>query len=131
MLLFEKLGFLQHPFSKTNADEEPELANYFVPPPYFDAVVGDSSSPSASVVLAPRGAGKTALRKMVESHAIKSQFLAVTYDRFEFGAGEKVEDINLQYHLRNIITRILLSFLSYLSEYPDVIKIYRKMIKNI
>ena len=73
-------------------------------------------------MLAPRGAGKTALRRMVESHSIDSQFLAVTYDRFEFGAGEKVEDITLQYHLRNVITRVLLSFLSYLSEYPDVSK---------
>lgn len=122
MPLYESLGFTKHPFSKTNADEEPELESYFVPPPYFDAVVGDSSSPCACVVLAPRGAGKTALRRMVESHANDSQFLAVTYDRFEFGAGEKVKDISLQYHLRNIITRVLLSFLSYLSESPDVAK---------
>jgi hypothetical protein len=70
MLLYEKLGFTQHPFSKTNADEEPNLGEYFVPPPYFDAVVGDSSAPSASVVLAPRGAGKSALRRMVETHAM-------------------------------------------------------------
>jgi hypothetical protein len=122
MPLYQNLGFTNHPFAKTNADEEPDLENYFVPPPYFDAVVGDSSSPSACIVLAPRGAGKTALRRMVESHSIKSQFLAVTYDRFEFGSNEKVGDITLQYHLRNIITRILLSFLSYLSEYPDVLK---------
>jgi len=56
------------------------------------------------------------------THSNELQFLAVTYDRFEFGAGEKVEDISLQYHLRNIITRVLLSFLSYLSESPDVSK---------
>lgn len=122
MPLYENLGFNNHPFAKTNADQEPDLENYFVAPPFFDAVVGDSSSPSASVVLAPRGAGKTALRRMVESHAIEAQFLAVTYDRFEFGAGEKPQGITLQYHLRNIITRILLSYLTYLSEYPDVIK---------
>ena len=121
-MFFENLGFDNHPFAKTNADEEPRLNEYFVPPPYFDAIVGDSQSPSASVVLAPRGAGKTAQRRMVESHAIKSQFLAVTYDRFEFGAGEKLKDITLQYHLRNIITRILISFLSYASENKDVIR---------
>jgi hypothetical protein len=118
--LYETLGFTKHPFSKTNADEEPDLANYFVPPPYFDAVIGDSSSPSASVILAPRGAGKSALRRMVESNAFEYKFLAVTYDRFEFGVEEKVSDISLQYHLRNIITRILLSFLSYLSDYTDI-----------
>lgn len=122
MPLYETLGFTTHPFAKTNADEEPNLNEYFVPPAYFDAVVGDAASPTASVVLAPRGAGKTALRRMVESHSITSGFLAVTYDRFEFGAGQKICDISLQYHLRNIIARILLSFLSYASDYPDVIK---------
>jgi hypothetical protein len=33
----------------------------------------------------------------------------------------QVRDISLPYHLRNIITRILVSFLSYASEHPDVI----------
>ena len=59
---------------------------------------------------------------MVESHSIKSKFLAVTYDRFEFSTQDKVKNITLQYHLRNIITRILISFLSYVSDSPDVIK---------
>ncbi|AOY89633.1 hypothetical protein BKP64_16445 [Marinobacter salinus] len=59
---------------------------------------------------------------MVEAAAEKGGFLAVTYDRFEFGAGQKVTDITLQYHLRNIITRVLLAFLSYLSERKDVVE---------
>jgi len=122
MPFYNNLGFDNHPFSKTNADEEPNLKDYFVPPPYFDAIVGDSNSPSASLVLAPRGAGKTAQKRMVENCGFESQFLAVTYDRFEFSSSEKLSNIGLQYHLRNIITRILISFLSYASEYPDVIK---------
>jgi hypothetical protein len=32
MPLFENLGFTAHPFAKTNADEELNLADYFVPP---------------------------------------------------------------------------------------------------
>ncbi|MBA53003.1 MAG: hypothetical protein CMK89_00975 [Pseudomonadales bacterium] len=59
---------------------------------------------------------------MVEANAFKYGFLAVTYDRFEFGSGQNIDDISLQYHLRNVITRILVSFLSYLSEWPDVSK---------
>jgi len=116
MPLFDKLGFFGHPFAKTNADEEPDLFRYFIPPPYFDAVVGDPDIPSASVVLAPRGAGKTALRCMVEVEASKFDVLAITYDRFEFSATDKVSEIGLQYHLRNIITRILIAYLTYLSE---------------
>ena len=98
------------------------MAKYFVPPPFFDAVVGDAGTPNASIVLAPRGGGKTALRRMVEEAARDHRFLAVTYDRFEFSSGEKISNITLQYHLRNIITRILVSYLSYLAEYPDLLK---------
>jgi hypothetical protein len=122
MAYFKQLGFKSHPFLKTNADEEESLQSYFVPPPYFDAIIGDPSSPNSSIVLAPRGAGKTAQRRMVEAAANELRFLAVTYDRFEFGVGQKISDISLQYHLRNVITRILVSFLSYLSDWPDVSK---------
>lgn len=122
MSLYENLGFNNHPFAKTNADEEPNLPDYFVPPPYFEAIVGDPLLPNASVVLAPRGSGKTAQRRMLETVSIESQFLAVTYDRFEFGAGETADNITLPYHLRNILTRIIVAFLSYVSEYPDLIK---------
>ncbi len=121
MAVYESLGFNQHPFSKTNADEEESLHEYFVPPPYFDAIIGDSSSPSSGMVLAPRGAGKTALRRMVESKENNFDYLAVTYDRFEFSRGESLSNITLQYHLKNIITRILLSFISHLSTKRDLI----------
>lgn len=73
-------------------------------------------------MLAPRGAGKTAQRRMVEADAISSGYLAVTYDRFEFSGNESLSDITLQYHLRNIIIRILISFISYLSERPDFVR---------
>jgi hypothetical protein len=122
MPLYETLGFSGHPFAKTNADEEPNLKDYFVPPAYFDAIIGDSRTPTSSVVLAPRGAGKTAQRRMVEDHGLSSHFLPVTYDRFEFSGGMSVAELSLQYHMRNIITRIIVSFLSYLFEYPDVVK---------
>jgi hypothetical protein len=39
--LYEHLGFESHPFLKTNAAEEESLQSYFVPPPYFDAIIGD------------------------------------------------------------------------------------------
>ena len=57
MAVHESLGFQNHPFAKTNADEEESLHEYFVPPPFFDAIIGDANSPSSAIVLAPRGAG--------------------------------------------------------------------------
>lgn len=122
MSLYESLGFKAHPFAKTNADEEPDLAGYFVPPPFYDAVVGDPSIPVASVVLAPRGGGKTALRRMLEEAAVEKNYLPVSYDRFEFSAGQGVDGINLQYHLRNIICRLLVAYLSNLADKADLLK---------
>ena len=121
MSLYENLGFKAHPFAKTNADEEPNLAEYFVPPPFYDGVLGDPTTPTASVVLAPRGGGKTALRRMLEEAASDKNYLAVSYDRFEFSAGQQVKDINLQYHLRNIISRLLVAYLSHLADDPDLL----------
>lgn len=123
MQLHESLGFHQgHPFLKTNADEEPHLSTYFVPPPFFDGVIGDPENPSASIVLAPRGGGKTAQRRMVEEWALPNKTFAITYDRFEFGANDTLDSITLNYHLRNIITRILIGYLAYLGDYPDLIR---------
>ncbi len=121
MHLFQNLGFTAHPFAKTNADEETNLADYFVPPPFFDAVIGDPNIPNASVVLAPRGGGKTALRRMLEEDAISHRFLPVSYDRFEFSTKQDFNSVTLQYHLRNIISRVLISYLSYLADFPDLI----------
>jgi hypothetical protein len=122
MPFYENFGFKNHPFAQTNADEEPLLKDYFVPPPFFDAVVGDAKLPGPCMVLAPRGAGKTAQRRMVEAWAAKNGVLAVTYDRFEFASGQSLEDIGLAYHLKNIIVRILLSYLSFLAEFPDLLR---------
>ena len=121
MELFHKqLGFDRgHPFVKTNADEEPFLEEYFVPPPFFQAVLGDPVNPSAAVVLAPRGAGKSAQRRRLEIWCEKNGVLAVTYDRFEFSANQKISDVSLTYHLRNIITRFLVAYLSFLQEKVD------------
>lgn len=119
MTFFEKLGFSNHPFETTNADEEPDLEKYFVAPPYFNAVIGDPTRPTASIVIAPRGGGKSAQRRMVEKWSLENKVLTVTYDRFEFGANQKLAEISLNYHLRNIITRILLVYLSALADDPD------------
>ncbi len=131
MPFYENLGFVSHPFVKTNADEEPLLEKYFVPPPFFDGVIGDPTSPSPAIVLAPRGGGKSALRRQIEIWAPDHKVLAVTYDRFEFSDVQKLDDIGLPYHLRNIITRLLVAYLSYLQEDPVEISWTRKQLESV
>jgi hypothetical protein len=83
--IYENMGFWTNPFAYTNADEEDYLKDYFIQPPYFDSVIGDYRSPSSCIVLAPRGGGKSAQRKMIEIWSQDHPVLAITYDRFEFG----------------------------------------------
>jgi len=122
MEFYKQLGFENHPFAHTNADEEPWLEQYFVPPPFFSAVIGDPNNPTPAVVLAPRGAGKSAQRRQLEAWCNNNAVLPVTYDRFEFGAGQTIEDVGLPYHIRNILSRILITYLSYLREWPDLLR---------
>jgi hypothetical protein len=122
MSIYNNLGFKENPFAYTDADKEQLITEYFVPPPYFEAIQGDYKSPSSSVVMAPRGSGKTAQRKMIEEWTKDKPILSVTIDRFEFGSTQTIDDVTLPYHLKSIITNTLLSLIFWTSEYPDTLK---------
>jgi hypothetical protein len=104
--LLRQLGFEADPFAKTNADDEERLGSYFIEPPFFKAVYGDLAAPKSAVVFAPRGGGKTALKRMIELSSLSEPFMCITYNQFNV-AGLKLQEVDLDYHLRNI-TRLLL-----------------------
>jgi hypothetical protein len=106
-----KLGFQANPFQFTNADEEDHLQSYFVPPPYFDSVWGDPNRPVSQVIFAPRGGGKSAQRKMLEYRAHRENIFALTYDRFEHLVPSSLNNLTVEYHLKNLIRLGLLGFL--------------------
>ena len=109
--LFHGLGFILDPFAKTNADEEELLKSYFIEPPFFKAVYGDLETPKSAVVFAPRGGGKTALKRMLEISSLADPFLCVTYNQFSV-ASLRIDQIDSEYHLRNIIRLLLVALLS-------------------
>ncbi len=109
--LLQNLGFERDPFAKTNADEEDLLEDYFIEPPFFKAVYGDIREPKSAIVYAPRGGGKTALKRRIELSARTESFLSVTYNSFPT-TGMKLRDITLEYHLRNIARILLVAILS-------------------
>src|ERR1017187_4075678 len=113
--LLHNLGFELDPFAKTNADEEELLKSYFIDPPFFKAVYGDLSTPKSAVVFAPRGGGKTALKRMLEISSLTDDFLCVTYNQFGV-SGLKLKDIDLQYHFRNVVRLLLVGVLSAAAE---------------
>lgn len=111
-MYLERFGFYSDPFQSTNAADEPEIAGYFVPPPYFQAVLGDASQPKSQVVLAPRGGGKTAQRVMIEQSSRGSKdFLCIVYDEFMLPEKAHISFIDLSYHLRNVNELLTLAVL--------------------
>jgi hypothetical protein len=58
-------GFLANPFEIWQADEEELLDRYFVRPTIFDEVRGDPTAQQSVVTFAPRGHGKSALRRQI------------------------------------------------------------------
>lgn len=79
-------AFRYNPFSYREAGNDPNLNRYFVAPIYFDEVLGDPANPQTAIIFAPRGGGKTALRKMVEYHCKEGltpdRILSVPYTNF-------------------------------------------------
>lgn len=124
--IYQKLGFTENPFAYTNADQEENLENYFIAPPYYETIQGDYNSPSSNIVLAPRGSGKTAQRRMIEIWSRDKPILTVTYDRFELGSNQNLDHITLNYHLKNIIQKTLLNLILWIAEYPDTLKNFSK-----
>ena len=88
--LLRRHGFSQHPFQTWTAENEPErdLGQWFVSPPFYDDVLGRVGTgpirPTSHVVFGSPGAGKTALRKMVERDLLASvpAYLIIRYTNF-------------------------------------------------
>lgn len=113
--LLNNLRFDADPFAKTNADEEERLDMYFVPPPFFSAVYGDYRTPKSAIVFAPRGGGKTALKRRIENSSQQEAFLCITYNQFNVD-GKKLSQIDSEYHLRNLVRLILVGVITAINE---------------
>lgn len=111
--LIRRLGFTQDPFSSWDADTEERLEDYFIRPPFFNAVYGEPERPSSAVVFAPRGGGKSALRRMVELSSPRDNIICVTYSNPPT-AGLGLASIDLAYHLQNIIVLVLVGLVGHL-----------------
>src|SRR5262249_47635450 len=89
------------------------------PPPYFATVRGDPRSPKSHIVLAPRGGGKSAQRRMIEAVSGQENFNCVAYDRFEFPAGFDLSGASWAYHIEQICRLVTVSLLVAIDEEPS------------
>jgi hypothetical protein len=114
--LIQRLGFVADPFAKTNADEEERLDAYFIQPPFYNAVYGDPGSPKSTVVFAPRGGGKTALKRKIEIASMGADFLCITYNTFPTER-LSIADINSAYHFVNLLRLVLIAVIGECNEH--------------
>ncbi|WP_152609320.1 hypothetical protein [Kocuria rosea] len=128
----DRRGFNGDPFASTNAEQEDRLSDYFVPPPYFESVLGAPQTPKTNVVFAPRGSGKTAQRLMIErtSSEDDSNFLCLTYDNF---TAVQKSDGSISAHqteLCRLLTLGILACLEYDSSYAIILSDHeRELVK--
>ncbi|NHT16701.1 hypothetical protein [Cellulomonas sp. IC4_254] len=113
----ESCGFVGDPFASTNSENEESLADYFVPPPYFESVLGSPKSPKSTIVFAPRGSGKTAQRRMIEIASGKgADFACVTYTNFA-----EIDPLSatLSDHQRALCRLLTVAALSHIADDPS------------
>ncbi|WP_156778709.1 P-loop ATPase, Sll1717 family [Clostridium formicaceticum] len=109
------IGFDADPFAKTNADDEERLRMYFIEPPFYNAVYGNPDEADSKIVFAPRGSGKTALKKMIENKSQEDNLLCISYNNFDIGK-LKLQEIDMDYHLINIIRLIVVALITSIEE---------------
>jgi hypothetical protein len=108
--LLTALDFSADPFSACNADKEKNLVSYFIEPPFYEAVLGSTLEPASSIVFAPRGGGKTALKCKIEFASRHLNIHCVTYNHFPSPAAGQSRG-SIEYHLSNIIPLVLMAIL--------------------
>jgi len=109
----EQVGFSRgNPFGTNEADRESFLPEYFVDTGDYEIIRGDPATPQTTVVLAPRGGGKSALRVMLASQCRPtdpdSEILAVPYTQFDLviaGVQNDFQKITAAHHLRQVLKR--------------------------
>jgi hypothetical protein len=86
--LLDTLGFMANPFASYSAENEPAIDQYFIRPPYYDAVTEKGRASRSLLLFGARGAGKSATRLTFYKNAwaewarTKKGPLVVTLDDF-------------------------------------------------
>jgi hypothetical protein len=114
-MLFEKWGFRDNPFRLYTAEHEEDLPRFFVKPPYFRDIIGDTNSPKSSIIFGHRGEGKSAIFKMIKYELQKSNSdkpLIVTYTNFSYWNENDINNISLENHIERILGLTVNAFIN-------------------
>lgn len=117
-------GFRDNPFAQWEAGQEKELTNYFVKRPFFEPLFNDVKS---AVVFAPRGGGKSAMRRMIQNESSPTLPSATTLvapvtDFSQVAEGDmELSQLTLRHYLPILIKAIVSSTLEALAARPEAL----------
>ncbi len=124
--LLKKNWFSAHPFNTWIAEDEKELDNWFVRPPFIKTIMGDSGGlklllrPASNLIFGVPGSGKTALRIMVERQLLKRtrHALVLRYVNFTIPLLSSSRP-SLSDHVEELLKLGTIGLLGFWQEFPD------------
>lgn len=124
--LLAGLGITSNPFEHYVAETEPDIAEYAVKPPYFEAIDARAKNTSSYILFGDRGAGKSATRLTVfkELWAAKAKGhkvpLAVNFVDFSVAvSGKRLNDVSENVLIGEVAFVVIESLLVWLSSLED------------
>src|ERR1700730_9642735 len=123
--LLAGLGIDSNPFEHYVAETEPNIAEYAVKPPYFEAIDARAKNTSSYILFGDRGAGKSATRLTVfkELWAAKAKGqnvpLAVNFVDFSVAVSGKRLNVSEGVLIREVAFVIIESLLVWLSSLEE------------
>lgn len=123
LTLLSKWGFSQNPFREPVAELERNASRYFVMPPYFSEVVGNTRDIRSTFVFGHRGDGKSTLRMEVEKYleAMDPKPLIVDYSSFSEHTEKSLNDLDLDFHLEKILRLAVRVLLKEIEKEPSLL----------
>ena len=124
--LVETLKLKGNPFEHYVAETEPDIAEYAVKPPYFEAIDARAKNASSYILFGDRGAGKSATRltifKELWSHKEKGKRVPLAVNMTDFSVvlrGKNLHGVSESALIKEVAFIIIESLLTWLSTLED------------
>lgn len=124
--LIETLNLKGNPFEHYVAEQEPDIADYAVKPPYFEAIDARAKNASSFILFGERGAGKSATRLTIfkelwraNASGYKVPFVVNLTDFSVAMSGRQLNKANEETLIREVAFIVLESLLTWLTSLEE------------
>ncbi|HMR32723.1 MAG TPA: hypothetical protein PKA13_15155 [Geminicoccaceae bacterium] len=124
--LVEALNLKGNPFEHYVAESEPNIDQYAVKPPYFEAIEARATNRSSFILFGDRGAGKSATRltvfKEIWARKAKGERVPLVVNLVDFSVlvkGQQLRDLTEETLIKEVAFVVIESILTWLSSLED------------